>query len=341
MPVQNYLRDIPALGSGMADTAIAMNQMRNRNALTEDARQRTEAYAQQNSLLQQRFDAQQGDEARKQQMLERYAQMVGVARTGNPQAKAQFVQMQAQQHPEFAQTLYAKLPPDQAFDGMMADMATQLGVPQEQPKQQTLYSTEQGYLPADQAVGKMPYRARPVGGAAAAPGGPKFRTLSGDEAKAAGFPEGAVVQTNTQTGENKVLYKQPPANANIASKQGAVRTLDYVVSTFTQHLPNVKTGGPLGVRGYMSQATDYQDSKRFENLREQLSTELRTIFRIPGEGALSDREQAQYGLQLPDIRYSRENNLAILTDIRNRARLRMEAAPAGEPESDVVDFNDY
>jgi hypothetical protein len=140
------------------------------------------------------------------------------------------------------------------------------------------------------------------------------------------LPAGTVAQL--VDGKLRVVSKPSAANQNVAAKQGALRTLNYVATRLEQHLPNVKTGGAMGARGLLSKVTDSQDAMRLNNLREQLSTELRTIFRIPGEGALSDREQAQYGLQLPDIRYDYKQNLAILNDIRQRAGLRIQQPEA-------------
>jgi hypothetical protein len=53
------------------------------------------------------------------------------------------------------------------------------------------------------------------------------------------------------------------------------------------------------------------------------------VFRIPGEGTLSDREQQQYGLQLPDRKYSATNNEAILKDMETRVALRLGQKPPG------------
>lgn len=113
------------------------------------------------------------------------------------------------------------------------------------------------------------------------------------------------------------------------SKQNAAKSLDYLVDQFrgTPEEPGpiatTAQGGPMGIIGQIGRVTDSQDAKRFENLKEQLSTELRTLFRIPGEGSLSDKEQAQYGIQLPDVGNSRETNESILNDIQGRVRLRL------------------
>jgi hypothetical protein len=86
-------------------------------------------------------------------------------------------------------------------------------------------------------------------------------------------------------------------------------------------MDNVKTGGILGGTGAMSSVFDSQDAKLFQTYREQLSTALRAALRIPGEGPLSDRDLAQYGLTLPSLGQSRENNLAILESLQEQVRL--------------------
>lgn len=128
------------------------------------------------------------------------------------------------------------------------------------------------------------------------------------------------------------------------AKMGATKSMDYVIGQFRGGtdkngkpqpgvLEKATTGGFLGVRGQIGRVLDSQDAFRFNNLKEQMSTELRTLFRIPGEGALSDKEQAQYGLQLPDLRYSKKTNEAILGDIEARTRLRnnLDANPYAQP----------
>jgi hypothetical protein len=66
---------------------------------------------------------------------------------------------------------------------------------------------------------------------------------------------------------------------------------------------------------------DSQDAKLFETYRQQLSVALRAALRIPGEGALSDRDLALNGLTLPDIGQSRENNIAIIESLKEQVRL--------------------
>lgn len=114
------------------------------------------------------------------------------------------------------------------------------------------------------------------------------------------------------------------AQGDQASKAPAKASMEYVLSEMEKQLPETTQGGIGGVVGKVGSVFDHKDAQRFDNLREQLSTELRTVFRIPGEGTLSDREQAQYGVQLP----SRDNhpsvNQKILNDLRQRTKLRTE-----------------
>lgn len=114
------------------------------------------------------------------------------------------------------------------------------------------------------------------------------------------------------------------AEGSQAGKAPAKASMDYVLNELESQLSQTTQGGIGGVVGKVGSVTDYKDAKRFDNLREQLSTELRTVFRIPGEGTLSDREQAQYGVQLPDRNNPAEVNAKILKDLRERTRLRTE-----------------
>lgn len=120
------------------------------------------------------------------------------------------------------------------------------------------------------------------------------------------------------------------------AKLNAAKSMDYVISQFSAGIDGKPTeqgkglidttpqGGIMGISGYVGKVTDSQKGKRFDNLKEQLSTELRTLFRIPGEGSLSDKEQAQYGIQLPDVTKDAATNRGILNDIQARVRLRLE-----------------
>lgn len=102
-------------------------------------------------------------------------------------------------------------------------------------------------------------------------------------------------------------------------------------------------GGVMGISGMAGRVFNSQAAREMDNAREQLSTELRKVFRIPGEGALSDREQAQYGLQLPDVKNKPELNRKIVNDILVRSRNSVlppnnPMTPAsGMPSMDAID----
>lgn len=113
-------------------------------------------------------------------------------------------------------------------------------------------------------------------------------------------------------------------------KVGAMNNLNYLSDKFTtgwtdekgnEKKPILETtpqGGWLGITGIVGSAIDTQAGKAFDNNVEQMSTELRKIFRIPGEGTLSDKEQAQYGIQLPKKTNSAELNAQIVKDLKVR-----------------------
>lgn len=100
------------------------------------------------------------------------------------------------------------------------------------------------------------------------------------------------------------------------------------------------SGGPLGVQGLAGKVFDYKDNSVFNNAKEQLSTELRTLFRIPGEGSLSDKEQAQYGIQLPDPRNNPEVNEKIINDLLYRVNNKVSASSNSlSPKSQPIETN--
>lgn len=104
-------------------------------------------YAQEQQAAQQAQTA----EAEKQQAIAVYH----AAKAGNPMARNFALKKLSETTPG----IFDGIDPEQAWTQIEPIMRQTLGIEMEQPKQQTLYSTEAGYLPADQAQGKMPYRA--------------------------------------------------------------------------------------------------------------------------------------------------------------------------------------
>jgi hypothetical protein len=210
----------------------------------------------------------------------------------------------------------------------------------EQPQVQTLTPKEVGRLGLPRGTlaqrgpgGELKILREPpmvaMGGAGGAPraagtpgGGGRFQPLTAEEAVAAGFPEGTVVQRDSQTGALKVLSAVPATQrTGEAGKATAVTRVDNIANRIIEQMGQVQTGGALGLTGALSRVFDSQDAKLFETYRQQLSTALRAALRIPGEGALSDRDLALYGLTLPDISQSRENNIAILESLKEQVQL--------------------
>lgn len=184
--------------------------------------------------------------------------------------------------------------------------------------------------------------AAPRAGAAPSPTAQRFQTMTPEQLRQANLPEGTTAQLDTQTGQIKVVSAVPATQrTGEAAKGTAVKRVDDVAARIDAQMGRVKTGGPLGVVGSLSRVFDSQDAKLFESYRQQLSSALRTALRIPGEGALSDFEQRQYGLQLPELGQSEENNRQILRSLQNQVRLAaglppMEEAPAAN--NGAVDY---
>lgn len=199
-----------------------------------------------------------------------------------------------------------------------------------------IFNRETGQFMPRPAAAAPTRGAAPVrtGGAAPAAdtGGARFRTLTPEEVAANQLPAGTSAQLDTQTGQIKILSTVPaPQRTGEAAKETAVKRVDSIADKIVSQMGNVRTGGPLGVVGALSRVFDSQDAKLFESYRQQLSAALRTALRIPGEGSLSDFEQRQYGLQLPELGQSRENNVAILRSLQDQVRLAAGLPPLAAP----------
>lgn len=184
-----------------------------------------------------------------------------------------------------------------------------------------------------------------AGGAAGSgtPGaGARYRNMTEEEVASAGFPKGTVVQLDTQTGAMKPLSTVPAAQRTTeAGRATSVTRVDTIADLISKQMEKVGTGGPLGLTGGLSRIFDSQDAKLFETYRQQLSTALRAALRIPGEGALSDRDLALYGLTLPELGQSRENNLAILESLKQQVRLAAGQDAATSPAAAAPAASQY
>jgi hypothetical protein len=181
--------------------------------------------------------------------------------------------------------------------------------------------------PASRAAGAA---APPAAAPGAAPG--TGAVLSPQEVAAAGFAPGTVVRRR-----DMVVLQAPPQAQRVSqsNKATAVKRVDQVASRLLQQMDKVKTGGFLGVTGMLSSVVDSQDAKLFESYRQQLSAAVRSALRIPGEGALSDYEQKQYNVQLPELGQSAENNFQIINSLKEQVRLAADQ-DAGLDEEEVI-----
>jgi hypothetical protein len=205
----------------------------------------------------------------------------------------------------------------QVVGGLIYDRATGRYIPPPVPTQ----------APAARAAATT--RAEPTAMAGAE--GPRFRRMTPQEVADAGYPEGTVVQMDTETGAEKILSSVPTTQRAVeAGRATAVRRVDSIADRLTNQMDKVSTGGFIGLTGALSRVFDSQDAKLFESYRQQLSAALRTALRIPGEGALSDRDLQLYGLQLPELGQSKANNLAILESLKEQVRLAANMQPIGE-----------
>jgi hypothetical protein len=162
--------------------------------------------------------------------------------------------------------------------------------------------------------GGAPMAAGVAPGAAPAPGAGRLgNLLTPTELRAAGLPEGTVAQLDPKSGKVNVISSVPATQrTSTENKERSVRRIEAASELLQKQLDRVATGGPLGITGAVGRVFDSQDARQFETFKEQLSGGLRAALRIPGEGALSDREQAQYGLTLPSLGMSKERNIEIM-----------------------------
>lgn len=125
-------------------------------------------------------------------------------------------------------------------------------------------------------------------------------------------------------------------------KLGAYKSIDSISKQFVgengidQNGQAIKTtglidttpsGGYFGYKGVLSGGS--QEAKKFDSLKEQLSGELRKVFRIAGEGTLTDADQKALSIQLPSRDYDAKTNKNIMANIK----MRVENAvfPLGMP----------
>lgn len=170
--------------------------------------------------------------------------------------------------------------------------------------------------PTVENVGGAPTIVQPsrVGGA---PRITPISTLDAEAAAAARIAQDKAVAT--ATGE---------AQGALAGKAPAKASFNIALGNLRQSIGKAMQGMVAGPAGSVF---DYGDKKLFNSRVQQLSTDLRTVYRIPGEGTLSDQEQRQYGFQLPSTDNPPDVNEQILNDLEARTNARTDT-PIGAPK---------
>jgi hypothetical protein len=121
------------------------------------------------------------------------------------------------------------------------------------------------------------------------------------------------------------------ATGDLDAKAPAKESFKIAIGNLRSSIGTAMQGAVAGPSGTIF---DYGDKKLFNSRVQQLSTDLRTVYRIPGEGTLSDQEQAQYGLQLPSTDNPPEVNAQILNDLEARTKARLETPINGKGGKD-------
>lgn len=148
--------------------------------------------------------------------------------------------------------------------------------------------------------------------------------------------DGPIIPAGTKARVDSQGKAEGEASGGQSSKAPVKASMDYVIGEFRKSIEATPQGGLFGYKGKAATVTSKAEKERFDNLREQLSTELRTAFRIPGEGTLSDAEQKQYGIQLPSTDYEPQNNEQILKDLETRTSLRLQTPVGNAPPFQIA-----
>lgn len=120
------------------------------------------------------------------------------------------------------------------------------------------------------------------------------------------------------------------AGKEAEGKAGAAASMAVPIENIRNVLDDgLSTGGVFGLEGQAQKLFNRDRATFFDNQIQQLSADLRQIFRIPGEGSLSDYEAKQYGIQLPSLNYSPEVNKQVLQSIEQRVAARIGSPNGG------------
>lgn len=173
---------------------------------------------------------------------------------------------------------------------------------------------------------------KPAGGGAGGGGAPKQSVVEKRADELEDFERLTGTQVSEADGREYLLTGKKPAVMGDGAgkddpKAAAAKSMAVPISNIRGVLNDgLDTGGVLGSSGMLQQVFNKDKANFFENQVQQLSADLRQIFRIPGEGSLSDYEAKQYGVQLPSMSNSPEVNQQILDSLEARVAARNNAA---------------
>ena len=148
-----------------------------------------------------------------------------------------------------------------------------------------------------------------------------------------------VVQQGVETGKGAAQSAQAARE-----KSPVLGAVNYLAQQFlgdpTTNTPGaidkLYSGGFMGAKSKIAPVVDRQDRDNFESLKRQLSTQLRAIFRIPGEGTLSDKDQQDNNLMLPSVEYDPATNKTIMKNLLEIINIRTSQAPEALPTDSQV-----
>lgn len=118
-------------------------------------------------------------------------------------------------------------------------------------------------------------------------------------------------------------------NAKAPDVQNANMLFDQMEQLLDQGVQTGPISGSQIAGVPLGRMVDYDRKTLFDAFVKQVSPSLRAVFRIPGEGALSDSEQKQYGLMLPSVEYPESVNRQLMANLR----IMLQNKTAGQPEA--------
>ncbi|MFZ9767214.1 MAG: hypothetical protein ACO3C4_01820 [Candidatus Limnocylindrus sp.] len=168
-----------------------------------------------------------------------------------------------------------------------------------------------------------------------------YTTLSPQQVAQYGLPEGTVAQMSSDGRLSTVSTPPDSVQTRSTNAPRFVKSAESVIDNLQRQLERFEGGGPAGIRGALSRITDYQDVKQFDTYNFQLLSAVKKVFRVPGEGAQSDRDALQIIGTLPSHRFGTDKNIEIMRSIENMMRIESGLPTIEEERPDGIDPVDW